>query len=324
MTRIKWVDIAKGLCILWVVIGHTGLPEAISVWIFSFHMPFFFFISGFLYKEEKYAPTQFLVRRIRSLLLPYILFSVLVILFMPIIKTYNVTAANLPLVIYDVLCHGWASNRFTYPLWFIPVLFITEIIYMLLCRLPNILRVLSVILLGGLSYLLYLKNIDMVYSLSVVGTAIVFYYLGNLLQNMKLNVSNRRNMIISIGLFLICIIINVYISQINLPRIDLAYNCLSNPFLMYIAAISGIVVMILLSMFLSRNSILANVLSYLGQNTYIILATHLLYMQLIITFIGNGYMLLRHLLMWGFIILTIYSINNYAPWILGKKKAYEK
>lgn len=39
-----WDDIAKGLCILWVVIEHARLPEADSVWIFLFHMPFFFIL----------------------------------------------------------------------------------------------------------------------------------------------------------------------------------------------------------------------------------------------------------------------------------------
>lgn len=44
--RIEWIDVAKGICIVLMVVGHTRLPSIISNWIWSFHMPFFFFISG--------------------------------------------------------------------------------------------------------------------------------------------------------------------------------------------------------------------------------------------------------------------------------------
>ena len=49
--RIKWVDIAKGITILSVVVGHTlingNTGSVIINIICSFHMPFFFIMSGF-------------------------------------------------------------------------------------------------------------------------------------------------------------------------------------------------------------------------------------------------------------------------------------
>ena len=47
--RIEWIDVAKGICIVLMVVGHTRLPLIISNWIWSFHMPFFFFISQVAY-----------------------------------------------------------------------------------------------------------------------------------------------------------------------------------------------------------------------------------------------------------------------------------
>ncbi len=41
-TRIPWIDIAKGLGIFLVVIGHVNSYNAcLKGWIYSFHMPFF-------------------------------------------------------------------------------------------------------------------------------------------------------------------------------------------------------------------------------------------------------------------------------------------
>lgn len=45
--RIEWVDIAKGIAILLMVIGHELPQGALRCFIFSFHMPLFFILSGF-------------------------------------------------------------------------------------------------------------------------------------------------------------------------------------------------------------------------------------------------------------------------------------
>ena len=44
-TRIGWVDTAKGIGLLLVIIGHLPIP-LVPVWIYTFHMPLFFFLSG--------------------------------------------------------------------------------------------------------------------------------------------------------------------------------------------------------------------------------------------------------------------------------------
>lgn len=66
--RIKTIDIAKGLGILLVVIGHsmqTGSYPMRVIW--TFHMPLFFFLSGFCYNQYKYTFSTLLKARIRPL-----------------------------------------------------------------------------------------------------------------------------------------------------------------------------------------------------------------------------------------------------------------
>lgn len=45
LSRIDWIDIAKGIGIFLMVMGHTSIPKLGGHWIYSFHMPLFFFFE---------------------------------------------------------------------------------------------------------------------------------------------------------------------------------------------------------------------------------------------------------------------------------------
>lgn len=85
--RILFLDVAKALCIILVVVGHY-VPAYSPDWymglhdvIYTFHMPLFMFASGYIYmatrKETDYG--SFLMRKVRRLLVPYLTVSVLII-----------------------------------------------------------------------------------------------------------------------------------------------------------------------------------------------------------------------------------------------------
>lgn len=51
--RHKYIDYAKGLAIILMLFAHTMSGEnMINTWIFSFHMPIFFIISGILMAKK--------------------------------------------------------------------------------------------------------------------------------------------------------------------------------------------------------------------------------------------------------------------------------
>lgn len=52
--RIDWIDVAKGVGIFLMVMGHTSMPDAVNRWIYSFHMPLFFLLSGLVFNPDKY------------------------------------------------------------------------------------------------------------------------------------------------------------------------------------------------------------------------------------------------------------------------------
>lgn len=87
MKRIVFIDVAKAICIILVVIGHF-IPDNSPEWyvalhdiIYTFHMPLFMFASGFIYiatkKDLPYG--TFLLKKVHRLLLPYFVTSVIVI-----------------------------------------------------------------------------------------------------------------------------------------------------------------------------------------------------------------------------------------------------
>ena len=85
--RILFLDVAKAVCIILVVVGHyvpdnsPGWYVAIHDVIYTFHMPLFMFASGCVYiatrKDIGYG--SFLKRKLRRLMVPYLSTSVIVI-----------------------------------------------------------------------------------------------------------------------------------------------------------------------------------------------------------------------------------------------------
>lgn len=87
MNRIIALDIAKAICIILVVMGHY-VPDNSPAWyvlvhdvIYTFHMPLFMFVSGYVYIATKKRSTygDFLLKKVRRLMVPYLTTSVMVI-----------------------------------------------------------------------------------------------------------------------------------------------------------------------------------------------------------------------------------------------------
>ena len=76
--RLNWIDWAKAFAITFVVFGHIPeVPDAFLVhYITFFHMPLFFFISGYLTKKEQ-LNKQTLKKYYTTLIIPYFCFNIM-------------------------------------------------------------------------------------------------------------------------------------------------------------------------------------------------------------------------------------------------------
>ncbi len=73
-SRIAWIDIAKGLGILLIVLGHNDLAAyhpTLHKFVYSFHIPLFFFLSGLFFRPQR-TFTETVWRRFHTLLRPYL------------------------------------------------------------------------------------------------------------------------------------------------------------------------------------------------------------------------------------------------------------
>ena len=120
MNRDITLDIAKGLGIILVVVGHCiNMNTAPGVFVYAFHMPLFFFISGVCFNAEKHRGFQpFLSKRVRQLLVPAIVFSVV------ITALSSLLMQNAGFQWKDLLWQGFPGA-----IWFLGVLFVTELLY---------------------------------------------------------------------------------------------------------------------------------------------------------------------------------------------------
>ena len=154
--RIDSIDVAKGIGIILVVFAHTIVPQlrengkaAGFLWIFiyNFHMPLFFFLSGILFEKglAKYTDKRkFILGKLKYLMLPYLTFSVFAYVFIsialkisflaPILKSGGYSAASFTDALFQILTYNGHIDQH---LWFVYSLFIVFVINILM---PKITR----------------------------------------------------------------------------------------------------------------------------------------------------------------------------------------
>lgn len=137
--RVHWIDIAKGLGIILVIMGHTMFPVHFAIDVF--HMPLFFFLAGLTLKHQQHF-RDFLIAKINRIFIPYVFFYSLILIvqflirydgpglwfhlwflqsmFIAILIAYaivsNVNSRIGALICVIFLIYGWAIARFNHPI----------------------------------------------------------------------------------------------------------------------------------------------------------------------------------------------------------------
>ncbi len=137
--RYDYIDIAKGIGILMVVWAHIMLTGWTHRFIYAFHMPLFFLLSGMLFKKEKYSSFgKFIAHRAKRLFIPYIIYSVLTWILWATFRCLRhdeVDSYVMPLLQTVIAQGSGAYIVHNSALWFIPCLFLVEILYFFICQL---------------------------------------------------------------------------------------------------------------------------------------------------------------------------------------------
>lgn len=331
MKRIEWIDYGKVFAIYLVILAHTNLYEPLEAGIYTFHMPFFFFLSGFLFSFERNPSyKQFVKKRFKQLIIPYIWINIIAYVFWFFIASRVGADADIPVAWYSPIINALLANGkgmvHDVPLWFFVCLFVIENLFFIFKKIRvgwSILLI--VIILGFLNYTF--NSIYLPFSINTALVGIVFYTFG-FIYNSKNIYERTTSWIWFIVSFLSIILITYYNGKIAMH-----INYYGNYWLFILGGIAGIIMLCNLCVCIERIVGNNKWISYIASNTLLICGFHLL----IFSFIKGIMVYVLHIpitvldktiganILFSFISLLlclplIYVVNRYFPFIIGKKR----
>lgn len=254
------LDLAKGIGIILVIWGHTLCPSHFLINVF--HMPLFFFISGMTFHSPDNVK-DYIVKKINRIIIPWLFFTIVSIL--------------ICLVIYHSpkLPSGWNFNG---PLWFLQTLFVALSVYLVLERkLKGYWLSIAVYLLSFIGYCTAKNGIAESFPWHIMRAliALLFIHLGHM-YNKLTDMQNFKeiNFIILI-VSVIVYAVSCYIAITTYSDCE-TYSFVNsdiytfNVFLFLLASISGILMVISVSVIFQSIKIVNN----MGKNSLIILCVH--------------------------------------------------
>lgn len=266
--RKNYIDVLKGLGIFFVVFGHVTHSSILREYIWDFHMPLFFLISGFLFNNKKYLKfNEFFLSRIKSIYLPYVFFFLVTFLYWVVIERkfrggeYSIQHQLLGLI-YGTY-EGFHLN-FNGALWFLPCLFSVELMFYYVSKIQNKLGVFSFILLFFImgSVVNYFSLNFLPLGIHTAFFGIVFFGIGFISKSLEKELSTL-SLAYKIFLMLGCLFFQILAIK------DGYSNIIEKTTIAYIPiALLGIVFYFILSSLINKNKSL----EYIGKNSLIILA----------------------------------------------------
>lgn len=309
------IDIAKGIGIFLVVIGHCiNSITYPGILIYAFHMPLFFLISGLCFNYEKHRDfLPFLNSRFKSLILPAFSFTVI-----DIVISHITTIATIP-------WNTFLWNGFTNAKWFLGTLFIVELLYYSILRIFKDKKAIQLIfiLLGFLiASWISKRQIDYPYCLYSIYAAISYYGIGYIFRDKIIGRENVRvgkwnNILHVLLLTLFCA--STYLVG---EGMDLAHNRFS--LFNIIPSLLGTFMVIYCSKSLIWGGRLSRLLMWLGKNSLIIMCVHILFINISETYLKSfqdsymGYKITEQLVVWCSSMISVLLVNKYARFLIGK------
>lgn len=228
------IDIAKGIGMILLVMGHLlNIDTPGFKVIFAFHMPLFFFLSGYLFNGFKYCARDFFGIKISKLVWAYLFFVSVGTMFCLVHRDLG----GAKRFVYTTFFYGQPSVNNN--LWFLTTLILVTSIYYFLPKLSSVKNYqfcMVIIICMILSYIFdYIPQKYIPLKLNTLPLAFLFFACGNRIDSLN-SLIGRPSKLINFGLALIVLLI---CSQLN-SRVDLRLNMAGNPVLFLMGGISGI------------------------------------------------------------------------------------
>ena len=267
--RIPEFDMFKGVAIVLVVCGHILSRNwenvidnhPVYTWIYSFHMPLFFFISGYLidYTAGSRSICYGLKKKALSLLVPYFIWCFAIAPF--------INGAKLPSVIY-------VTTNADYRYWFIYLLFLFSCIYYVGKLVFNKRYccggIIIAIAIFGVGQLLYPCDI---FSRGLQFVLIYFFGVWASKTNLNEKAEIFKEPLLSLVLFAF-IISSISYCHHDIEYLNKACKLISSFSICYIA------LYYINNHSINMNNKVVKMISFIGNNSIVIYLTHFFFLQI--------------------------------------------
>lgn len=276
--RLEFIDVAKGIGIICVMLGHLG-SEMIDKVVFTFHMPLFFLISGYFLNDDM-PIMEFIKKKAKRLLIPYYITGGSICILLILADVVRGLWGEIPSDFCNMIIAVLFGSCFNVTeqikgigaIWFLWALFWA----VLIVRFSSKLRWRGVIWISLLTLLSYVSFSFFVLPLSIQPgvCAAVFVYLGWKLKQVDLKryITNTWLMLFALGILVMEIMLGI--------RVDIARNI----YKMGLVSIFGAVficffVLCASNIIYSTMPMISKGLCFLGKYSLIVLCFHQIEMR---------------------------------------------
>lgn len=324
--RINYIDVAKGLGIVLVVLFH--IPDCNKMPFFGlitmFYMPLFFLMSGLFFKP---LDKKGMIKKTKSILVPYLTFYVVCF---AIFSAHNVLIGiDSYLLYFFAFLFGATNSPTCMPMWFLLSLFEMFLIMSLIVKIPNkYIQCVIALFLGLGGYLLgkapnilvnviplmdYTSNANYYFIASTL-LCLPFFAFGSVFRKFFL----KQNLMLGSSFLILGMTIHYFDSKWVGTSLC---NVQMNIFLFYLSSFFMIYAFIQFCMVIQEIKYVEKVLSYYGRNSIIVLCFHIPLVPLYkyIHIYNQQISVLMTLLVIMLIeVFVIKFINSRAPFMIGK------
>ncbi|MDY3250490.1 MAG: acyltransferase [Candidatus Choladocola sp.] len=271
-TRIDWLDMAKGYGMLLVMFSHLGIGKY-KVWIYTFHMPLFFFLSGFVF-STKYDFKTFFKRKCKAILVPYFALGIPMVLFKIMEDTVQSGVLRREFAV-TVFLKFLIQKRYL-TLWYIACLFFLNLIFYIILKICKKLSVTAIVvllaLLLGLEYY-KIGGPALPWNIDVCLTGLSFFFCGYVLKIYYPKLKEKMSIKISVLCLCVCVLVNIAFGywgrQISGAGMEMFKSKYGFPPFSFLSAFAGIFCVVLISHYFTNRLI-----KYIGRNSLLYYAWH--------------------------------------------------
>ena len=277
--RINWIDYLKAGGIFLVVLGHSNCVPLLRKYIYSFHMPLFYFAAGLTISPYKYSSISDLIKdKAKKLLVPYLSITGFTVIFWFFYCQLSGKTFNLLEILAGILI---ANNDIIFlvngPCWFIPTLFVSEVLFCIICSFfktdQELLLCALFFLLFGYTESLKFNHLLMIWHLNCIPVILFYITLSFLIRKwINKEVSDAKNYSIVLSLFLI--IIGLIIATVFNGNVSFGGNKYKSILLTIVSSSLSIGGLSLLCIKYTKQTRFSKFLAFIGRNSLIVLAIH--------------------------------------------------